>query len=207
MSEEHNPLDSDNQEAVEKPEAAAEAPKYLSMEDYNRSQASFMQMMEKKFKSLETTFAQSNKPKPAAQQDDEVISTKKQVAMLMEKLHQKEQKELEMEAFNATQEALTKNNVAPQYMKAAISVLKAEGKVQRDDDGKLVFINEYGVPDDLHTGIKSWVNSEDGKIYQAPKGAQGGGNTPRQSARPQNPIMTKDEFAEAIMELANGPKY
>ena len=69
-------------------------------------------------------------------------------------------------------------------LKAAVAVLHTEDRrVKRDADGSIVFVADDGDEVPLAAGIKTWLNSEEGKTYLPPRGSSGSGATPGKAAR------------------------
>lgn len=93
------------------------------------------------------------------------------------------QKEAELQAKQERSDilsALTEaQSPAPTH---ALAVLKASGKIKRNDDGDVVFVaareaagEKYDEEIPLADGIREWLDSPEGKLYAAPKGAEGSG--------------------------------
>lgn len=74
---------------------------------------------------------------------------------------------------------LAKHGVDSRYVRQAVGFLvDAEKRVRwQDDEGEaLVFRDADGSELDLTTGLRSWVKTDDAKIYQPPRGASGSGD-------------------------------
>lgn len=74
---------------------------------------------------------------------------------------------------------LAKHGVDSKYVRQAVGFLvDAEKRVRwQDDEGEaLVFRDADGSELDLSTGLRSWVKTDDAKIYQPPRGASGSGD-------------------------------
>ena len=64
-------------------------------------------------------------------------------------------------------------------VRGAVALLHTEDKrVRRNDEGKIVFVDENDDEFDLAAGIKHWIGSEEGKAYMPPRGASGSGAEP-----------------------------
>lgn len=78
-------------------------------------------------------------------------------------------------------EALGKHGVDPKRMAHALSYLIDGTKSVRysaDDAEDIVFRDGEGADVDLATGLKSWAQTDDAKIYLPPRGASGSGDRP-----------------------------
>lgn len=104
-------------------------------------------------------------------------------------------------------EHLTKSGVDPKYVKHAVGLLvDAEKRVRYTEDGEsIAFRDNDGTEIDLPTGLKSWVKSDDAKIYLPPRGASGSGDRP--GGRPAAPgasgstSTSRGEVGRAVLGL------
>jgi hypothetical protein len=93
-------------------------------------------------------------------------------------------------------EALTQAGAV--NIKGAIALLKADGRIVRDEKGQLVYRDEYeDVP--VAEGVKRWLATEEGRFYQAPRNAAGSGG----SDSKVNGTSSKLTPEEALRRLAS----
>jgi hypothetical protein len=79
---------------------------------------------------------------------------------------------------------LAASGLDPTRIKHAVGFLvDAEKRVRHDDSGQIVFAEGNGEALDLNTGLKSWLSSDDAKIYLPPRGSSGSGEKPNASNR------------------------
>lgn len=126
---------------------------------------------------------------PAERHLDEsplVKGLQKQLAELQEQ-NRKSQAERDAERQRARDvalrqkltEELAKHGVDARYARQAIGYLvDAEKRVRWTDDESdaLIFRDADGSELDLPTGLRTWVKTDEAKIYQPPRGAQGSGD-------------------------------
>jgi hypothetical protein len=116
-------------------------------------------------------------------------------------LADKERKAQEAEERSVALDALKDIGVTGAPAQAAHLLLKTEGKIARDEDGKLVFV----VPKDGYTdrlsiadGVKEWAGTEAGKAFLPPKGVSGSGNKGGSNTRAgKGPASRAERVAEA----------
>lgn len=95
----------------------------------------------------------------------------------------------------------------------ALAVLKATGRVKRNEEGDLVFVAQREVAGEkfeeevsLAEGVKEWLTTEEGKIYAPPKGAEGSGAGPAGKGGKAAKDMSKSErkraAGQALMKWA-----
>lgn len=105
---------------------------------------------------------------------------------------------------NALREAGITN---PVQVKAAMALLLEEGRVKRDESGRIGFAtpDRYGGEEfhDLAEGVTNWVKG-DGKVFAPPKAASGSGNTP--SAPRQGIPGARGNAAQGILDPAAAAK-
>lgn len=105
-------------------------------------------------------------------------------------------------------DTLLKNGVDAARVKHAVGFLvDAEGRVRYQEGGDdLVFTDTDGSELDLHTGVKSWVGSEDGKFYLPARGITGSGDrgtgNPPKAAGKSKPgaVPTNAELGNSLLE-------
>jgi hypothetical protein len=88
-------------------------------------------------------------------------------------------KALDSEERSLLTETLSAGGVKDARVKHAVSYLRGEGLVRRDDDGELVFVQrgKGGKEEeiDLGDGLAEWLKTEDGMHFLPPSGANGAG--------------------------------
>jgi len=84
-------------------------------------------------------------------------------------------------------EALVTAGVDPKHVKQAVGYLvDAEKRVKTTETGGIVFVD--GTDEvDLQTGLRSWIKSDEAKLYQTPRGTQGSGERPGNKVTPRQP--------------------
>ena len=109
-----------------------------------------------------------------------------------------------------TFEVLTEHGVSGNGARHAFNTFAAEGRVvyEGDSGDELLFVDEKGEKLPLKDGIKSWVESEDAKVFLPPRGASGSGDEPRRSAGSpgkKNPMdYSSAEIGAALRSAING---
>lgn len=101
-------------------------------------------------------------------------------------------------------DSLTKGGVDPARVRQAVGILVDVEKRVRfagDDDDELVFKDVTGDVD-LATGLKSWIKSDDAKIFLPPRGTQGAGD--RSAGRPPSPGQQSMTAGRALLGMALG---
>lgn len=100
----------------------------------------------------------------------------------------------------ATIEALKEIGVSGPPAQAAHLLLRSEGRLGRDDDGKVVFLEPkegYTDKSPVGEGIKRWADTEAGKAFLPPKGVGGSGNKGGGNARGPKATTRAERVAEA----------
>jgi len=89
--------------------------------------------------------------------------------------------------------------------KAAYAMLQQEGRIKPSDDlesDDAWFVDDTGNTVDLSVGIKSWLKSDDAKIFLPPSNARGSGSRPASGGSGPNgkpdPATVRARLAEAI---------
>lgn len=153
----------------------------------------------------------AEKGKAVKEKDPEFFALQKKV----EEMQAKEAKLVEQQRDSALRkslsEQLTKAGIDPKYMKAAIATLvdsdKAVGYTTDEyasDKDKLVFRSKTEGEQDLITGLRSWVKSDEGKSFVAPKGVQGSGDRSYSAGKKaESGAMSNDEFASVLINYRN----
>jgi hypothetical protein len=91
-------------------------------------------------------------------------------------------------------------------VKGALALLKTEGRIGRNADGEVVFKmprdlggERFEEEMSLEEGIKEWLATEDGKIYQPPRGVEGSNNNPgKGTTRRPGDKLSKQEAAAIL---------
>lgn len=97
-------------------------------------------------------------------------------------------------------EVLADAGVDPKRSRAAIALLHSEDKrVRRNDEGKIVFVQDDGDEVDLKVGVKKFLETDEGKVFLPPRPVAGSGN--RGGMPPTGGKMNKK--AQAEQELLN----
>ena len=127
--------------------------------------------------------------KPKAEPEKELTAHAQMKAQVAEMIAEREAEKAsarELQLQSSLKDELGAGNVPPHMMKAAIATLvHADKLVGYNDDGQLVFKGKYG-DEDLVSGLKGWLKSEDGKAFQAPKGVTGSGDRAYRAGNPTN---------------------
>lgn len=188
--------------------AAKEQPRYMTPEDFNKASTAREKRLVRDIEGMFQKFAENMKPTApaeASEEGDELaeekpavkakpslaeIAAKKALAKAQElekrasareeEARKEKEKILEKEEKSVTIATLTEAGVTS--AKAALAVLKQDGKIGRNKEGDLVFLasreaagEKYEEELPLNTGIKEWLDSEDGKLFQPPRRAEGSG--------------------------------
>jgi len=113
------------------------------------------------------------------------------------------------EERSATVDALAAGGVSePGRVKAALAVLREEGKIGRNEQGVVCWKaqGKYG-PEDLPLadGIKAWLATDEGKFFLPPRDARGGGTAPgRPGAVRQGPRSSGEWASDMFSALDKG---
>lgn len=174
------------------------APKYLTIEDFNKAASARDKRFEAKQEKLLADFyarlttpkepdaTPDADPKPEAKPVDATTAEMKRLARELEKVKAEREGEKKLreagEQKSRTDEeratvlaALTEKGVTGPKARAALALLHTEDKrVVRDEDGKIIFRDDDG-PADFRKGFEAWINSEEGKHFLPARGAAGSG--------------------------------
>jgi len=107
-------------------------------------------------------------------------------------------------------ETLTELGVTGVGTKHAFNTLHADGRIvfESDTSDELLFVDEKGEKLPIKDGIKSWVESEDAKVFLPPRGASGSGDEPRRaggSSVKKSPMdYSGAELGAALRQAMNG---
>jgi hypothetical protein len=106
-------------------------------------------------------------------------------------------------------EALTEAGVTGAGTRHAFNSLLADGRIkwEGDDSEELLFVDSKGDELPLADGVKSWVESDDAKMFLPPRGASGSGDPPRRgpgTKHQQNPFeYDPNVLGAALRELGD----
>lgn len=109
-----------------------------------------------------------------------------------------------------TFELLSEHGVTGNGARYAFNNFAAEGRVvyEGDTSDELLFVAEKGEKLPIKDGIKSWVESEDAKVFLPPRGASGSGEEPRRPAgtgTKKSPLdYSGAEIGAALRSVMNG---
>lgn len=145
-------------------------------------------------------------PKAAPKENSEtptVQSLNAKIKELQEANQREVQNKQDLELRTATRDLLAQNNVPASHQKAAMALLHSENLVGFNEQGELVFRGKYGEVE-LSKGLAEWAKSDDGKLFQAPRGVQGSGDRKPQRAPFSPKEVSKDELGGAIYRLITG---
>lgn len=98
---------------------------------------------------------------------------------------------------------LVKAGVDPSRVRHAVGLLVDSDKRVRnvDDTDEAVFLDTDGQEVDFRTGLKSWLKSEDAKIYMPARGTTGTGERRPAERKPANGANNVDSQEELMMDL------
>lgn len=179
----------------------------------------------KGFESFQAQIAEALKPKqeppkeppkgkeapPPITEAPEFIETQKQLKALQAKYDAAEKRASEAETKRRdahlrqqVDEALAKAGADATRIKHARGLLvDAFKQIRFSEDGdSVIMLDSEGNESDLHTGIKSWLKSDDGKIYLPPRGTAGSGDRGGGIAPRTDPnAVTKENLGNALLSL------
>lgn len=209
------------------PEAAPEAPKYLTVEDFNRAASARDKRLEQR---LEKMLAERAAPKPAPADDDAdepqpaaaqgaAAPSSDAAIKRLEKMLERERKAREAteatlrdnaaksardEERSRLAEQLTAEGITGAKLKAAVALLHTEERrIKRNDQGSIVYVGDDGDETDLKAGLKSWLSTDDGKSFLPPRGAQGSGTQPARG-RLGEPLSPRDALRGMFSGMLTG---
>lgn len=190
-----------------------EQPAYVTMEQLNSVLNSALSNRSKSFSKelseLKTLLTQSVQPKEEIKEDptpnkNEIYKQLKEYKDLVDQL-KKERDEHKSKSKSdrlnsSVKETLTKFGVQSNQLKAALAVLKEDGFLgyDEDDEDRLVFKSGHEVVD-IQEGLKSWLKSEDGKVFSPSKNPKGSGSLkPNNSQHNKQETVSDDDLADML---------
>jgi hypothetical protein len=115
------------------------------------------------------------------------------------------QKTREQSLRTKVQDALTTGGIDPKFVRHAVGYLvDAEKRVRFEEESDELVFRDGTTDVDFGTGLKTWLKSDEAKIYMTPRGTKGSGDTRdgRQSSNGQQPApMTA---GRALLGMALG---
>lgn len=117
------------------------------------------------------------------------------------KLAQIEHQRLIDEERSQVSKILEDSGVTGTAKKAAIAMLKDEGKIKRNAEGKVVFVTQQEGFDEespLADALKGWLNTDEGKLFRPAKNVSGSGQSGTRG--PGRPSKTTKEDAKQAAE-------
>ena len=186
-------------------QTGSETPEYVSKAELNATingfRKSFLTDMKKELAELRAALPVQEEP-PAKKAKVEADPEKEAIKQELRQLREARETDLavarNLKMKEVLSETLTQNGVDPRHLKHAMAFLTLEGGVRMDEDGSVKM--KLGALDyELNDAVKSWVKTEDAKLYLAPKGAAGSGQKGSVNSN-QNPSgqMTKEVDWEAF---------
>ena len=159
-------------EQTETEQVEQKDPGYVTMDQLNTFMKSQLGPLQKSLDVL----AANSKPVIQKEETEERLTLavlKKQVQSLQDEKQAETKAKQELQLRSTVKDALTRNGVAGNMVKAAMAVLvDADKAVGFGETGEIVFKGQYG-EQDLDTGLKDYFRSEEGKSFLPPKGAAG----------------------------------
>jgi hypothetical protein len=145
----------------------------------NAAISSRFKSFEKKFDEFSTRLAtpdHNEEPKKDEKlSNTELLNLKKQLEAIQKERDSEVSKRKDTELRTSVKETLLKAGVAPHMIKPALAMLVDSDKVVGyNDEDQVVYRTQTGDLD-LDSGLRSWIKSDEGKAFAAPKGALGSG--------------------------------
>ena len=109
------------------------------------------------------------------------------------------QKMAAIETRRKVGEELSKSGVTNGIQaKHALNSLASEGRFKTDDEGRLLWVEDNGSEVEFPVGLRSWLKTDEGKLFLPPAGARGAGSNPGggNGSKP-TPQQTQDALWEA----------
>ncbi len=116
------------------------------------------------------------KAKPNPQVQRQLTRHKNELKALQDKLESRDKAARDARLETAVTKSLGEAGLNGRHLRGARAFLYQEGKVFLDDDGSELFMADDGTELDLKEGMKEWLDSDDAKLYQPPRGASGSGD-------------------------------
>lgn len=212
-----------NEQGNDEPQSSqaetAAQPKYVTEEQLNRAITQRLKSFEKsiassleesskamlsKLEEMRPPPQASSQPEKAADESPIVKGLQKQIADLQAK--QKAADEAVQAARMAQRDQALRTKLAEELgrygvdsgrVKHAVGYLVDAAKAVSYDEGsdEIVFKDKNDVVD-LSTGLKSWLSTDDGKIYVPPRGAQGSGDRKVSNTRAAAPKKDGVSYAD-----------
>ena len=172
-----------------------ETPEFVSKAELNATINGFRKALKEDFAKqvLELKASLPVESETKASKKQEVDPEKQAILAELKKLTEERSQERQvaqgLKLKETLGETLISAGVDPKHLKHAMAFLTHEGAVHTDEDG--AFKMRLGHLDyDLQDGIKSWIKTDDAKLYLSPKGAVGSGQKgPTNSAGSNNSPM------------------
>ncbi len=219
----------DKKEPQEAPTQSEETPQALDSERLNkiiserltRERKTFekqLQERDAKLSELAAMLAERVAPK-SAEGEEEGSDAEKKWARKFKEFEKKTQekitaveaeREREREAarraeeINALTTALTDEKAV--NLQGALALLKDQKAFGRDKDGQIRFyVQKDGYVDEVSVGegVKAWLETQEGRYYQAPKGAAGSGATAAKATGRGAAQTKQEQKAEAAQVLTD----
>lgn len=109
------------------------------------------------------------------------------------------------EERNLTVQALAAAEITGDLQEGALLVLQAQGRIGRDESGKVVWLEQKeGYVDKIPVaeGVKKWANEGPGKAYLPARGVGGSGTKPPAGGKPPVAGSKAQQLANAKKDLA-----
>jgi len=138
----------------------------------------------------------------------ELVKLKQQFDAMQKERDSELSKRKDFELRNNVKETLLKSGVSQNLLKAAMAVLIDSDKlIGYNEEDQIVFKTESGEVD-LLSGLKTWVKTDEGKSFVAPKGSVGSGEKSF-SSKPSNSLNlsakpSRQEVGNALEEVLLG---
>lgn len=143
-------------------------------------------------------------------QDPEVAALREKIEKMEAEKAQAIAKERDANLRKNLSAELAKAGIRPEMVKHAIATLVDSDKVigytadeYAQDKDRMVFKSKSG-EEDLTTGLKNWIRSDEGKVFLPPKGAQGSGDRSLSTKRNGSAEMSDANLANILTNLRNG---
>lgn len=143
----------------------------------NGFRKSFKSDIEKQLKAIVPPVQTEETVTPKKSQKEVDPEKEEMKAQLKQVLAERAQEKAELQSRklnDSLSDMLVQSGVDSKHVKHAIAFLKSEHDVKYDEDGTIKM--KVGFDDlDLHEAVKSWVKTDEAKLYMSPKGAVGSG--------------------------------
>lgn len=199
-------------------EGEGNTPEYVTKDELNQMLNGFRKSSKTDLenvvqKSIQAALAGLAQPKDETEQvsvskgkaDPEKEELKKQVKLLMERQAQADAEAARLRVHTALRDTFTKHGVDPRHVEHAIAFAQHSNLVKTDEDGQLVMrVNQIDMP--LQDAVPQWVKTDDAKLYLAPRGVKGSGQSGpvRPETQPtssnSSKQITQDNFGEVVLE-------